>query len=618
MAEDALTAGTARKRVRIIRAVPGAGKTTAAADTANRATAAGLRVAIVAPNHEHAKREWAERLNDPFIWQPRKALCTCFSAADLDTWGRKGYAAPRCTDPACPYDRQKYAAEGKQVIFQFAHLALRGGDLLTGYDMVIVDESPAEALLEETAVTVGELEGLARRDEACAPLCRALIKAANHYYHREAYGPALLDTLRRYCDLDQAFDAAASSYHAQPHPPAPVGDHPPAELPRVFLPDLLAALGHDARRPDRNALLTWGRTSDGWRYVYQRRAPFLAEPWRRLDGPAVVLLDGSADPVIYARLLAPWPVDFTIIGAPASPVVRIIQAPSVASTRRILQDEGRPATVARHLAEIANTLNLIIDGGITYRGLAPTLAEELGGDWSLHYGAQRGRNGLEAAAVVAVVASPTVPPDAVARKARALWHDESPIDVTAERVGVGDYRHTDPRLARVAKAHGPEELRQAVHRARLVTRMTPTTVIVASPWDLAPLGLPVAATVTELTAAQSTASRDALATYQERRRRPTVEIPVILDSARREEADIPPHSKNAKKPTSAPVPGNYQPPPPGSGRPPRWASVAPVGRSEYRQNLDTGEWQHWHPVRGWQECPAPPAEVLAGLPAAAA
>lgn len=616
VAEDALTAGVDRKRVRIIRAVPGTGKTTAAADTANRATAAGLRVAIVAPNHEHAKREWAERLAEPFIWQPRKALCTCFSAADLDTWGRKGYAAPHCTDSGCPYHGQKYAAEGKQVIFQFAHLGLRGGDLLAGYDMVIVDESPAEALLDETTVTVGELDGLARRDEACAPLCRALIKAANRHGRREAYGPALLDTVRRYCDLDQAVDAAASSYHATPHPPAPVGEHAPAELPRVFLPDLLTALAHDIQYPDRNALLTWGRTPDGWRYVYHRRAAFLAEPWRRLDGPAVILLDGSADPVIYRRLLAPWPIDFTIIGAPASPVVRIIQAPGVASTRRILQDEKQPAIVARHLAEIANTLGVVIDGGITYQKLAPTLAEVIGGDWSLYYGKQRGRNGLEAADVVAVVASPTVPPDAVARKARALWHDDTPIDPTETRVGVGMFRQTDPRLARLARAHGPEELRQAVHRARLVTRTTPTTVIVASPWSLAPLGLPVAATITELTAAQSAASRDALAVYQERRLARTVEIPVILDSPIRKEANNPPHSKNAKKPTSAPVPGNYQPPPPVSGTPPRWASVATVGRSEYRRNLDTGEWQHWHPVKGWQECAAPPAEALA-RPAAA-
>ena len=561
VAETAFTGGAERKRVLVIRAAPGTGKTTAAARMANATTAAGLRVAIVAPNHEHARREWAERLDNPFIWQPRKNLCTCFTSEDLDEWGRKGYAAPPCTDPECAYRRQKQAAQGKQVVFQHVHAGLRGGELLLGYDLVIIDESPIGGLLQEVAVTLGELEGLGRRAPACAPLCNALVKAANKHYHHEAYGPALVDTLHRYCDLDQALVDAQASDEARPHKPAD-GNKPAADLPRRFLPDLLAALCHDVEHPDRNALLTWGRTAYGWRYVYHRRAPFLAEAWKRLDGPAVVLLDSSADATIYRQLLAPWPNDMTVIGAPVSPVVRIVQAPGVGSTRRVLE-EGRPVVVARHLAEIANKMGVVIDGGISYRDLAPHLAQHLGGDWSLHYGQQRGRNGLENAAVVAVVASPTVPPDAITREARALWHDGPPIDMTATRVGVADFAYTDDRLACVARAHGKEELRQAAHRARLVTRTTPTTVIMASPWPLAPLGLPVAATITELTAAQSAASRDALTTYQARRQLTyNVDFPAILDSAKIREAHIPPDSRISRKPTVPPLPVSYEPPSP--------------------------------------------------------
>jgi len=600
--ETALTGGAERKRVRIIRATPGTGKTTMAADAANKAAAAGLRVAIVAPNHAHAKREWAERLTTPFIWQPRKALCTCFTAQDLDEWGRKGYAAPPCTDPDCAYRQQKQAAEGRQVIFQYAHLGLRGGELLENYDLVIVDESPAAALLQETAVSLGELESLARRDALAAPLCQALVKAANKHYHREAYGADLIGALRHFCDLDQALADAATSEAATPHPPA-LGNVPAADLARRFLPDLLPALTHDAKHPECNALVTWGRTDDGWRYLYHRRAAFLAEPWKRLDGPAVIVLDGSADATIYRRLLAPWPVDFTTIGAPASPVVRIVQAPGVGSTRRVLE-EGRPVVVARHLAEIANRLGVVIEGGISYKALAGHLAEHLGGDWSLHYGAQRGRNGLENAAVVAVVASPTVPPDAMRREARALWADASPIDMTFERVGVADFAYRDDRLARVARSHGKEELRQAVHRARLVTRTTPTTVIVASPWPLAPLGLPVAATITELTAAQSTASRDALTTYQTRRRAPTVEIPAILDSAKIREANIPPESRKPGKSTVPPPPVRYQPTP-RTAPAPASAMLAPDGAHRPRPAAPC-------PMCGadaWYLRPSPPAWV---------
>lgn len=619
--EEALTAGPARKRVLALRAAPGMGKTTAGADAANRATAAGLRVAIVAPNHKHAQHEWAERLADPYIWRPRKALCTCYETSDLAEWGNRGYAAPPCTDPACPYRLQHAVANGKQVIFQYAHLTLRGGELLNGYDLVIIDESPAGALLQETAVSLAELQGLARRDAACAPLCNALVKVANTHYMKEIFGPDLIQSLRRYCDLDQALADATFSPSSRPHPPAPTApDIPAAKLPRVFLPDLLQALTHDAERPDGNALLTWGRTSDGWRYIYHRRGAFLPEMWNRLDGPAVVVLDGSADATIYTRLFAPWPVRLVNIGAPISPVVRIIQAPGVASTRRVMQD-GRADAVPRHIAAIANELRLTIAGGISYKGLAPVLAEQLGGDWSLHYGAQRGRNGLENAGVVAVVASPTAPPGAIEREARALWRDDPPIDATKTRVGVADFTYADERLARVARSHGPEELRQAVHRARLVTRTTPTTVIVASPWQLAPLGLPVAATITELPAAQSAASRDALVAYRQRAAVGTVEIPAILESAKNIEAHSPPDSEKAEISTIAPPPPRYQPPPPEVRSAPisqtalAWREFA-HGHAVYRTNGQ--RWQRWQPVRGWEDIPPGHAPPESRAPAGAA
>lgn len=598
-----------RGRVTIIRGAPGIGKTRAAAETVLAAHAAGLRVAVVTPSHEHARREWLARVPDAYVWKPRKLLCTCYTPAQLEAWGNKGYAAPACTSPGCAYRQQAEEARGRVVIYQYPHLVHRDGELLKHADLIIVDEDPGAALLQEQAATLGELKALATRDERVAPLALALVAVANANYHRETYGPDLVDALRRRVpDLEQALATARTSPLARPHPPAPVGEeHPAEQLPPVVLPGLLDALEHDLAHPDGNALLTWGRTSDGWRYVWHRRAVLLRCMVGRLDAPAVVVLDGSADHELAQRLYAPWPVGLVHVGAPASPVVKIIQAPGVASTRRIAQEPERGLGVARHVAAIANELGLQFEGGISYKKIAGAMAEALGGDWSLHYGGQRGRNGLENAGVVAVVASPTVPPDAIARRARALYANEPPIDPAAERLGPGTWKHADERLERVARAAGPEELRQSIHRARVVCRTAPTTVVVCSPWDLPALGFRVAGVIEQLPYGNSKAAAEALETYRARRDNNRVTIPAILESAIREEAYSPPDSKPpgiVTRPYPAPP---YEPPALELPPPPvvrtTWREVQHNGRTIYTDGR--GNWRDWHPVRGWEELPPP-------------
>jgi hypothetical protein len=149
----------------------------------------------------------------------------------------------------------------------------------------------------------------------------------------------------------------------------------------------------------------------------------------------------------------------------------------------------------------------------------------LDGTWQ-YDGDQRRDNSLADAAALAVIASPTIPPDAITHKAMALWADAAPIDASWEGHGRGEYRPIDPRLAAINRLHGPEELRPAAHRCRPILRTTPTALLIFSPWDVEPLGLPPTRIVTQLPHGNSRAAKNAAAAYQLARQQRTQ--PVVV------------------------------------------------------------------------------------------
>lgn len=105
--------------------------------------AAGRRVAYVAPSHTIANQ--TARLimaagAGAYVWQSQESLCTCHTPGLLGTLAVLGYAAPDCL-PGCAYTQQYLEAEGAVVCYQHAHLTIKGGRLLDGCDVVIVDES---------------------------------------------------------------------------------------------------------------------------------------------------------------------------------------------------------------------------------------------------------------------------------------------------------------------------------------------------------------------------------------------------------------------------------------------------------------------------------------------
>lgn len=503
--EELARAACRRGWVTAIRATPGLGKTFEGAQQAWQLHRQGTRVAVVVQNHRQAE-EWKQAFDtahqgEVLIWQPKTKICTCNDRDRLVKAARLGYQLPGCRE-GCPYRAQEAEAEGKIVIFQAQHLFLKKGQRLAGMDVLIVDENPMNALLEEHTATQEDLAGLIDvvATEGDTPLLKLLqaLHTVGRSYPRDATaslrGRRLLEQLEDVLDpaddLGDLITKASESPHARQE--RPLLDAGP--LRRQFLYGLVEALTHDyARFVDRhvlaaNTLLAFARVVEGsWAWAwYQPQTPLaVLEPDER---PAVVVLDGSANKEVLEALFRGWPVDLVTIEVPFSPLVTLIQCPITPSTRKIVRDADQRRRLINQIAATCQHLGLVLDGGVGYKAIVPELERELGGRW-LHYGGQRGLNDLKDAATFAIVASPTVPPDALERKAMALWSDDNLIDHTWDRVGRGEYRARDPRLEVMSRLHILEEVDQSLNRPRPVLRDKPITILVFSPYGLADLGL---------------------------------------------------------------------------------------------------------------------------------
>lgn len=486
---DAATGG----RVTAIRATMGLGKTHAAAAHALARHRAGHMVAIAAPTHKIAE-QWAAMLDGAgFVWQPREVLCDCHDLDYMKRMAELGYSLPCTYD--CDYKAQHAKAKGKIVIFQHNHLHLDGGELFKGYETIIIDESPLSALMPLHVATLDDLRTIINRapaDDPAQPLLAALYDVGKargrktEMLRGTELHSALADRLGGPQALQTALDAAQASPYAQIRPRAPEYTQQDYACPQflgLLLDALRIALDTGA------AILGYGHMGGlQWGYGWYERKRLLSKLAGRYD-TRVIILDGSANSAIYEQLCSPWQVDTCTIDAPLSPYVKVVQCTATASTRKMVIDDGLLQRTANQLAYIGDQLNISYTGGIAYKRAVEYMSEALGGQW-LHYGGQRGSNELAGARAIAVVGSPTVPADALHLQASALW--QAPIADTSERLDVAYYRPIDSRLDALVSVATQEELLQSVYRARPVTAEQTMTIVVASPWPLDALGVPVA------------------------------------------------------------------------------------------------------------------------------
>lgn len=510
LVDQLLAASDRSGEVTIIRATPGLGKTHAAGELANKLQAQGKTVAICAPTLAVAENEWLPRLKNGHVWRSKLDICTCEEKGYLQACIKFGFSYPRCKDPACPYATQKQKAHGKVIIYQHAHLALTE---FAQVDAIIVDESPMAALLPEHTLTNGVIAGFLRRhpNDASAPLLQAMLAVARDLPESmtDVHGPDLVAAIEAQLDgwtIDDALSRAMRSKFNvdQPAPPQTLEAMAPQ-----FLANLLTML--DTNR----SALSFGRSAVAGKhaFVWHSRRIAALDAYNSLIKPSIIVLDGSAIESMARDLYSPWPTNFVDIDCPVSPMVQISQISCTSSTRHVVKDQARLESLARNVAMVANRLELVIDGGITYQAATSTMQRMLGGQW-LHYGGQRGSNDLADASCIAVVCSPTTPPAALERKARALWPDV--LCTWQKQGGRGEYIADDPRLQSMNQTHALEELRQSVYRARPLTAQKPTNLLIFTPWDLQSINIEPNRTISEIPYHKSLEATNAAQIYQDR------------------------------------------------------------------------------------------------------
>lgn len=496
-------------QVTFICATPGLGKTHFAAELANKLYTEGKRVAIVVPTHAIAELEWVHRLINPMIWQPRSRMCTCVAGERLEQLAQRGYQAPSCKR-GCPYHAQRAKRRGHIVVYQHNHLHLQDSELLCDVDVIIVDEGIAGALLAERIITREELEGLLQRrglDDPAAPLVTLLLETRRAAGREPITGLVPLLAQRSPKPLAELIRLAKTSPEMAVS--AVVGAATSVEaLPVRVLPALIAALEHDLTMPNPQL------TCDGevWYLCEKRR--FLAAPRAQAEPPAVVVLDGSANELVGAALVQPWRSTVVHIDVPISPDVWVIHCTGTASTRRFIHEPERVRTLMEQIAGVAAHLGFVFDGGVTYKAAQEIAEQMLGGTW-IHYGGQRGHNGLSDKHAIATIGSPTYPPNAAKRQALVLFSDEAePLCLDAERIGCAEYRANDPRLQAYSRMCALEELGQALHRIRPIEVKGPKVLFIASPWDLSPLGVTPHTIVEQVPYGNSGAVKQGMEDYQ--------------------------------------------------------------------------------------------------------
>lgn len=506
-----------RGKVFGFRVTPGGGKTRLSIEVANIRHKEGLSVAISVPTHSIGIKEWSQKLDDPFIIESRANLCTCHSESYINAAFKYGYYLPSC-QPECPYKEQFEKAKGKQVIFQHNHLHLMDGDFLAGFDLVFIDEGIVSCLLPDEQADLQELLKLYNRlhnkqdpeNAKALYLLNILIQAGGKMSKKEKFriGDEFIEQLLKEAgglhSLKKALKQALET---------PMGQHQRLAAPkeektmkttgRIFFAQMLKALEHDIRVFEEgtgNPLLAWGSyikgTKTHWGFVWTEKRQLLSNLANRIDSPAVLLLDASAQKEIYEKLLEPWEYKQITIDIPISPMVKIIQCGVFGTTRKAFEQKNREQTF-RKLMYVHKQLELNPEGAVIFKDAEEDYKTIFGGE-TLHYGGQRGSNLLSGMESVSIIGSPTVPPDSMLRKAMALYSDEAPISTNRTRVAPGYYKAQDRRLEQINQMHTFEELRQSIHRPRPIRAEKEQTILVVSSWPLEEIGISPHQTVTEM------------------------------------------------------------------------------------------------------------------------
>lgn len=510
----------------LVQAQPGVGKTHAGVKIAQRhASELGLRVLYAMQNHKHFETIMAMGHTRPHLWyhwlaltaeSPETKNSMCQHADGMLAWTQKGYPAMKLCDSLCSFYKQhcefrRQALRSERIIAgTHDHIAL--GMQISDFDIAFVDELPLAAFLRPRHIP---LEGL--RLQGAGPVVelsqRLQDLAVNAETRQEIKGRALLDAIGDL--LDDAY-AAFDVGIAAPEVPWVTREADIARAPYWYMLDLLLLLV-----PEQHA---WEAGQTQWleRAIVTKHGLDLlkrAEVWDQLPAHTI-FLDATGSGPMYRQMFNRDVEVFRPNVERQGRVHQVVGRLNGISTllEKVPGEKTERRTVRRRLSkfglEALDWCEWMIKlhgyerpGCVTFLDAVPEFETVFGKGRVLHFNAQRGSNDLIDADGGFVVGGPQPPDDDLMHMVTMLhpgrirpysWieaGEKMPAHpARTEELRVYEYFDergqaerlisgfwNDPDLNTMADAFREQEIVQAIHRFRIITRAVPVYVLTSIP-----------------------------------------------------------------------------------------------------------------------------------------
>lgn len=512
----------------LVTAQAGMGKSTAAIKFAQDVADNGGRVLYLMPRHAY----WDDITSSPFYeaeywyhWRATHAehdtgerMCRLHDKSRV--WMAKGYPLIKmckslCLDDGwmyeCPYRSQ---AKTKARIVAGVHNHATTGLSIKDFDVVICDELPLGAFVSERLIRTGAIDTVSNGKvaELLITLRDLSADAADQTYSRRS----LLEHIAPL--LDEIYAQLGDDEVEPDHSPPLWTEDDVDDAREWYLPDLLALLIPE--------LMAYNNDYDDWMsrvYVDRKGLHLMIKnpPWKDLP-PKIIALDATGRSDIYQRLFG---IDFTTVEPNVELKGRIHQVantlnnisavlkPSVDGEPRELTWRGREMlALCQYIAVKGNHKRV---GIVTFKGARHHFEEVFGKKNVMHFGGSRGSNGFEGddedgpVDCVIVAGTPAAPDDDIIQAASQIWFDpltpeRSMISINSgqhlEKIrsskqvefpyvredGMAPYRLLGGMwevgvMQTVMSLNREDEIRQSLHRARIVIRDTDVWILGTTP-----------------------------------------------------------------------------------------------------------------------------------------
>lgn len=500
----------------LVKGSAGLGKTHQGVNVAQEAAAMGLRVLWASARHDSFMDLRGVDGFDGSLWYNWLPIhkdtteegtdpigTTCRYAPEQHTWSARGYRTFDLCNQLCIADghiadcRYRCQRNQKQPIVFARHNHLYTGLSVANFDIVIVDEWPAQAFINKSLIPTQHIM-VPKAEGAVHHFMAMLESIAESKPERPIKGKELFDIIGPY--LERVY--AELNIHGKDAPLlsiVPKIMHPGevAHIPYFYIFDFLILAMQEFR--------AWQAGWDDWAtriHVWGDGLHMLSghQPWDELPSRLIAFdATGTAEfyEPLFKRKFETYKQSIETVGTIKQVTGRqngigaLIEIPDKYKASGELAEQGILTDTGREEIEKAAWIAGQYEPGtvaiITHKSMKSHAAEIVGWDFVMHFRGNRGSNDFEKVQSLIILGNPEVPPSAITDMASVLYpariekwgvdsaaYEMTQFDITRafydEIGGLIPFRrvfqYQDEKLKIIHEQFREMELHQTLHRAR--------------------------------------------------------------------------------------------------------------------------------------------------------